>query len=96
MEINDRKQLPGALNLEMPDNVKRSATKCNFDFSCLTTACCGSYQEVCKAESSIGNDSLRITAKPLVSCRYYVSIGSDHICGCPVHYYLRTYVSPYQ
>jgi len=96
METSDRKQLPGALSLEMPDSVKREATKCNFDFSCLTTACCGSNQEVCKAESPIGNNSLRIAAKPLVSCPYYVSSESSHVCECPVHYYLRTYVSPYQ
>ena len=96
MEINDRKQLPGALGLEMPDGVKREATKCSFDFSCLTTSRCGSHQEVCKAECSIGKDSLRITAKPVVSCPYYVSTGSSHICECPVHYYLRTYVSPQQ
>ena len=96
METKDRNQLPGALSLEMPDSVKREATKCNFDLSCLTTACCGSYQEVCKAERSIGNVSLRISAKPLVSCPYYVSSGSSHICECPVHYYLRTYASPCQ
>ena len=96
METNHRRQLPGALSLEMPDSVKREATKCNFEFSCLTTACCGSHQEVCKAESSIGNNSLRITAKPLVSCPYYVSSGSSHICDCPVHYYLRTNASPCQ
>lgn len=96
METNHRKQLPGALGLEMPDGVKRQATKCSFDFSCLTTACCGSQQEVCEAESSLGNDLLRIAAKPLVSCPYYVSSGSSHICECPVHYYLRTYVSPCQ
>jgi len=96
METSGRRPLPGALSLEMPDSVKREATKCSFDFSCLTTARCGSYQEVCQAESSNGKNSMRITAKPLVSCPYYVSSGSSHSCGCPVHYYLRTYVSPRQ
>jgi len=96
METNDRRHLPGALSLEMPDSVKREATKCSFDFSCLTTARCGSDQDVCKAESSVGKDRLRITAKPLVSCPYYVSSGSSHVCECPVHYYLRTYVTPCQ
>lgn len=96
METKDRKHLPGALSLEMPDSVRREATKCNFDFSCLTTARCGPDQEVCEAEKSIGNVSLRITAKPLVSCSYYASSGSGHICECPVHYYLRTYVTPCQ
>ena len=96
METNDPRRLPGALSLEMPESVKREATKCSFGFSCLTTACCGSDQEVCKAESSIGKEALRISAKPLVSCPYYVSSGSSHICECPVHYHLRTYVSPSQ
>ena len=96
METNGRRRLPGALSLEMPDSVKSEATKCGFDFSCLTTACCGSYQEVCKAESSIGNNSLRIAAKPLVSCPYYMPSGTSHICECPVHYYLRTYAPPSQ
>ena len=90
METNGRTQLPGALNLEIPDSVKREAEKCPFNFSCLTTDCCGSCQEICKVERPISKFFLWITSAPLVSCPYYVSFGSAHICGCPVRHYLGT------
>jgi hypothetical protein len=88
MEKYDRAQFPGALNLEIPDSVKRKATKCLFDFSCNTTGRC-SLQESCKVESSIG-EIVWITAKPLNNCPYYVPFGGGHICTCPVRAYLHT------
>ena len=89
MKTDDRRQLPGASNQEIPDSVKRKANMCNFDFSCSTTGRC-SLQETCKVEESLSEDIVSVTARPLFDCPYYVLFGNGHICTCPVRAYLHT------
>jgi hypothetical protein len=93
MKTNDRTQLPGPLNLDIPDSIRRKADRCLFNFSCNTTGRC-SLQETCKVEASISEDMVWVTASPLFSCPYYVFFGTRHACTCPVRAYLHSGVKP--
>jgi hypothetical protein len=92
MPSNDHAQSPNASKLVIPDSVKRKAKKCTANFSCLTTGCCGSFQEMCKSEEPISDGAIWITAKPLINCSYYSPFATSHICTCPVRHYLHTWI----
>ena len=81
--------------IELPDSVRVKTTKCQYDFGCLTTGCCGT-REMCKVIGSFGLDVLLLATREQCSCEYRISFGEGQLCTCPVRKYLldRRYSGP--
>lgn len=73
---------------EVPPSVKREATLCSHDCSCITSGQCG-YKEACKVDFAVGRKILFLKNKELCSCPYRLSYGSRQACTCPVHCYIE-------
>jgi hypothetical protein len=78
------------MKFAVSSEVLRETTKCDYDFSCLTTGKCGNIL-LCKIETRFDKNMLYVkTTRDTdgVSCPYKLSYDNshEHICTCPTHY----------
>ncbi len=67
------------MEIEIPDDVIKLATKCTKNFSCLY----GDTERLCKVEYCV-SDTVHFIKCLEPTCSYKVAFGSGDFCTCPI------------
>jgi hypothetical protein len=72
--------------LAVSDEALRATTQCRHDFKCLDSE----GYPLCPGEMLIAGNGLFVAGAGKPSCSYRISLGTGHICDCPVRIELYT------
>lgn len=77
------------MKFTVSETVRREATRCSHDYSCLTDGLCKD-SPLCQAESTSGKNVIFLKPvdkdKVAPGCPYLLSYAGERVCICPVHY----------
>lgn len=83
--MNKLEQINADLQFDIAKHIVTSASKCRWDYACLTNSNLKNHK-ICDVESSSGYNVLFIDHKQeKLNCKYRIRFGhSSYLCTCPV------------
>ena len=75
------------MKFKVPEKIVQSATRCDYNKSCLETNQCGDRPR-CEVAKTLEGKFSFLSSEKSINCNCYIIFGGSPLCMCPV----RTYI----
>ena len=80
------------MKFHVPEKIVQSATRCDYNKSCLETGQCGD-RPLCEVARTLEDKFCFLSSEISVGCNCHFSFGGSPLCMCPVRTYIFEHYS---